>query len=288
MTVRRKRGELQVVLLHVLQQAQPDRGHAGRHGDLLGFEQPVHAGPVQAGARKHDLAADQRAGIRQAPGVGVEHRHHRHDHVSGRQVHGVGQAGRIGVQNGRAMRVDHALGVAGRARGVAQRRGRGLVELGPLVVVGVAVDQVLVAQQLERRGLRHVRLVGHRDPPAHALAMRRDALDQLQEGQVEEYVLVLGVIDDVDDLLREQARIDGVTDGAAARGGVVDLEVAEAVPGERADAVGRSHPEGAQRVGKLARAPVRVPVGVAVDAAFDQARDDLGVPMIALGMTDQR
>ena len=97
-----------------------------------------------------------------------------------------------------------------------------------------------------------------------------------------------GVIDDVGDLLREQARIDGVTDGAAARDGVVDLEVAEAVPGERADAVGRSHPERAQRVGELARAPVCVPVGVAVDAALDQARDDLGVAVIALGVTDQR
>ena len=113
-------------------------------------------------------------------------------------------------------------------------------------------------------------------------------LDQLEEGQVEEHVLVLGMIDDVADLLGEQARIDGVTHGAAARGGVVDLEMAEAVPGQRADAIRRPHPERAERVGELARAPVCVPVGVAVDAALDHARDDLGVPVVALGVTDQR
>jgi hypothetical protein len=45
------------------------------------------------------------------------------------------------------------------------------------------------------------------------------------------------VVGDVGDLLRKQARIDGVADGGDAGDGVIDLEVAMAIPGQGADAV---------------------------------------------------
>ena len=50
-------------------------------------------------------------------------------------------------------------------------------------------------------------------------------------------IAILGVVDDVGDLVGEQARIDGVTDRADAGDAVVQLEMAVVVPGERRDAL---------------------------------------------------
>ena len=80
------RAELEVVGFHVGQQALPHRGHAGRHGDAFALEQLVQALAVEVRPRKHELGADHARGIRQAPGVDVEHRHHRQDRVACRAV----------------------------------------------------------------------------------------------------------------------------------------------------------------------------------------------------------
>jgi flavin-binding protein dodecin len=50
--------------------------------------------------------------------------------------------------------------------------------------------------------------VRHRDEGLDRLDAMRDRLDQRQEGQVEEEGLVLGVVGDVDDLVRVQARVE--------------------------------------------------------------------------------
>jgi hypothetical protein len=79
-------GEAQVVGLHVAQQHLPHRRHAGRVGDLLGLDQLVHRLAVQRRAGEHQLAAGERRRIRDAPGVDVEHRHHRQHGVARRQA----------------------------------------------------------------------------------------------------------------------------------------------------------------------------------------------------------
>ncbi len=53
-----------------------------------------------------------------------------------------------------------------------------------------------------------------------------------REGVVDEDHPVLGVVDDVGDLVGEQADVDRVQDGAEARHAEVELEVALAVPAE--------------------------------------------------------
>ena len=67
--------------------------------------------------------------------------------------------------------------------------------------------------------------------------LRRQLLQQRQEHGVGEQVAILGVVHDVGDLIREQAGIDGVTDGADPGDAVVQLEVPVVVPGERGDAL---------------------------------------------------
>ena len=65
----------------------------------------------------------------------------------------------------------------------------------------------------------------------------RQRLDQRREGEIEEQVSVLGVVDDVGDLLRKQPRIDRVQHRPRAGDAVVELQVAVAVPRERGDAI---------------------------------------------------
>ena len=84
-----------------------------------------------------------------------------------------------------------------------------------------------------------------------------ELLDQRQEGQVEEQRGVLGVVGDVGDLLGEQARVDGVADRADAGDGVVELEMAVAVPGQRRHPVAGLDAEPDQRVGEPADALAR-------------------------------
>ena len=96
------------------------------------------------------------------------------------------------------------------------------------------------------------------------------------------------MIEDVADLLGKQARVDRVHHGAAPRHRVVQLEVPEAVPRQRRDAIAHCHAQPAQRLRELARAQFGVRVRVAMNAAFDGARNDFGVAVIARRVRQQR
>ncbi len=133
-----------------------------------------------------------------------------------------------------------------------------------------------------------MRAVGHRHPALHLRAVRLELGDERRKGEIEEDVFILGVIDDVDDLLGEEPRIDGVADRAHAGDGEIDLEMAEAVPGERADAIRLFDAEPDQRVGEPPGARMRVAIGVTVDRPFDRAGDDFGAAVEAVGEGDER
>ena len=117
----------QVVVLQQGQRAQPDRRHARGDGDPVALQQPEYTlrGHVRAG--EHHARPGQQPGVRQAPGVDVEHRHHRHEHVALREAQPVRRQRDQRVQQRRPVAVDHALRVAGGAGGVAHRRGAVLV-----------------------------------------------------------------------------------------------------------------------------------------------------------------
>ena len=79
------------------------------------------------------------------------------------------------------------------------------------------------------------------------------------------------MVDDVGDLLVEQPRVDGVADRAHAGDGVVELEVAIAVPGQRADPVAWRDAQPLEHPGEPAGTPLRLAVGVAVPRPFSTA-----------------
>ncbi|MNT31096.1 hypothetical protein D3C72_1669190 [compost metagenome] len=116
--------------------------------------------------------------------------------------------------------------------------------------------------------------------------MRGHAFHQRQEGGVEEHVAVFGVIDDIGDLFREQPGIDGVADGAHAGDAVVDLQVAIAVPRQRADSFTLLHAQRAERLGHLAGPQLAVAVGVAVEVALGPPRDDFCAGVIPRSVLD--
>ena len=208
----------------------------------------------------------------------MEHRHDGQDGGVGIERQHRARAHHHRVDHRRAVRVEHALRIARGARRVAERRGRLLVELGPLERAGLVGDQLLVAEQLRDLGRgRHVGAVGHDHDVLHGLELVADALDDRHEVQVDEDDLVLGMVGDVGHMLGRQARVQRVQHGADAGDAEIELEMPVGVPGDGADPVAELDAQPLQRFGQLLGALVRVLVAVAVDRPLDGARHDLDV-----------
>ncbi len=99
--------------------------------------------------------------------------------------------------------------------------------------------------------------------------MGRHRFDQGQESQVEQQDLVFGMVGDIGDLLRMQARIDRMQHGAGTGHGVVGFHMAVAIPRQRGDAVAHLDAHALQGMGQLAGALAAIAVGIAVQVAFD-------------------
>ena len=92
------------------------------------------------------------------------------------------------------------------------------------------------------------------DDPAIRRQLRPQPLDQRDKARLDKQQPVLCVIDDIDDLLVEQARVDRVAHRADAGDAVIQLEMAEIVPRQGADPVAGSDPEPQQRLRQTPRA----------------------------------
>ena len=115
--------EAQATGLHVAQHHLPHGGHAGSKGHTLRFDQLEDRFAIHGRPRKHQFGARHGRGIRQAPGVDVEHRHHWQYGVAGAHAQGVRQRTGQGVKHGGAVAVQRGLGIARGAAGVAHTRG---------------------------------------------------------------------------------------------------------------------------------------------------------------------
>src|SRR5579862_6828463 len=186
------------------------------------------------------------------------------------------------VDDRRAVAVERAFRVARRARGVAQGRGSPLVELGPLEIRALAGNEAVVGRNYRERRLR----MPQEDDPALLGQLRQEALDQWDERRLDEQEPVRGMIDDVDDLLVEQARVDRVAHRADAGYAVIELEMAISVPGQGADPVARLDAEAQQRPRELFCPGFGIGVGVAMDRAFYGPRHHLGIGVIERGVRD--
>ena len=193
----------------------------------------------------------------------MEHRHDREHRVALAYPETVGLVGEEHVQHGRAVRVDDALGRAGRAARVTHGGGGALVDVGEDEAGVAGLDQILVGE----RALPGSFGVGHHDLVLDAVEARHLA----GERRIEEDDPVLGVIDDVAEVLLEQADVERVEHRAHRGHGEVQLEVAEGVPAERGDPVAGADAELVQRRGETARARHNVAVGASLDAGRGDA-----------------
>ncbi len=230
-------------------------------------------------ARQHHLGTHASGGKRQAPGIGMEHRHHRQEGVPLAHIQHVAQALGDGVQVNVAVAVDHALGQAGRGRGVAHAGWRAFRQFIEGKSRIARRDQILVGHRVRQRGCRHPVGQHHKSPDRFYLV--GDALERRQQVRIDENGRILAVVQDVGDVLISQAQVDRVQHGAGARQREVQLEMAVGVPGQRGHPVTGAHADACQAACQATRALVQVAIGVAVQAAIRQAGDDLVVREIA-------
>ena len=241
------------VLVRVTQQVHPDRRHRGRDRHALGGDQLGQRRCAQVVARHDEAGAGEDRAVRDAPGVRVEHRHHRHHAVVRAHADRVGHALPHRVQHVGAVRVEHALGIAGGPARVAEAGGLAVVQ-GRVVVPGVLRGQQrLVAERVRKRA--GVAVADHH-VVAHRVEPWRQLLQHRHERVLHEDHPILGVPDHVFELVREQPDVQGVEHGAHGRHGEVGLEVLPGVPGERGHPIARSHAERLERGAE----PVR-PIG---------------------------
>ena len=99
------------------------------------------------------------------------------------------------------MAIHHPLGIASGARGITKCTGIALVELRPFKGLWLPGHQLLVAVDIIKRGVRHVLAGGHHYPAFDVGTFFGDLLNQGHEIRIDKNVLIVGVVDDVDNLL---------------------------------------------------------------------------------------
>ena len=119
-----------------------------------------------------------------------------------------------------------------------------------------------------------------------SLQLIGDRLDQRQQRRVDEDDFVLGVVDDVFELLMRQADIQGVDDGAGAGDAEVEFQMLIIVPGEGTHAVARLDAQCLQGIAQALHPPVQISIAVFMPAAVGQPGFDRLPRAHAIGMLD--
>ena len=204
---------------------------------------------IHEGTRIDDLGSCCGAGIGCAPAIGMEHGYDGEHAIAIPDRQRLGAERTQRMQHSRAVTVEYAFRIARGAGGVAERGCRVLVEVGPGEARLLDRQQGLVTERAWQARLGHLIFVAHQYESLDGGELSRDALDQRHEGQIEEQHAVFGMVGDIDDLLAEKSRVDGVANGTDAGYAEIDLKVAMGVPGDGCDAVTRLHTQALQGVG---------------------------------------
>ena len=152
-------------------------------------------------------------GPREAPAVAVEHRQRPQVHGMLRHAPGHDVANRI--QIGAPVMVDHALGVAGGARGVVERNGVPFIGGRLPCIFRIApCDEALILRLADALASARVFGIVHVDHQRFRLEGRERAPDGAREFAVGDQDLGLAVLEHEGDRLRVEARVQRVEDRA--------------------------------------------------------------------------
>ena len=227
---------------------------------------------VQMWTGEYQFATGHDRPIGHAPAIGVKHGRDREDHIAAAQSPNVGRAAHQGMQNRRAVRIDHALGLAGGARGVAH--GHRVVfmvrHVLKLIAIGLFQKRFIVKK---RRCNRCPRKREHDDffKPTLTLELRQ----QRQQHIVHHQKAVFRVIGDPGDFVRCQAQIQGVHHPACSGYAEIALQVRMVVPTERGHPVARLQAQVQQGLAQFAGPGVKRAIAMAAQRFVGQTRDDL-------------
>ena len=207
---RPQRRDVVALFLAELLDRDPDGRHRASEGHLLGLDEPADVGRLDIRAGEDLVGAHHDRAVRQAPGVGVEHRHDVQDAVVLGKAEQVGRGLGEAVEEHRAVRVDDAFRMAGGAGGVAHAGGIGLGERWPFAHRLGARHERFVLGMLRRRLGRAGNAVGHDHDASHGRQRVPDPRDHGPEARVDEDGGVAGVIDDVGQVRRREADVEGM------------------------------------------------------------------------------
>ena len=247
----------------VLVEHHPDGGDAGREGHLLLGDDPAQDGHVQDFPARQDLLASCADGPEgRAPGIGVKHGDDVQHTVP--LAHAEGGSHGVAVQYKPAVGIGNALGIPRRGRSVAEQRLVPFAEAFRKVVAFRERGDPLVVQVHRRQaGLRHLSGLRHDHEVPDGLQLVLYQLHEEEQVLVHENDLVLGVVQDVDEMVRGQPEIHRVKRGPHAGDTEVKLQMAVAVQGDAGHAVALADAQRGQGVGELAGSLEVIGVGVA-------------------------
>ena len=206
----------------------------------------------------------------------MEHRHDGQHDIIGPHAHCILTHRHQRVQHVRAMRIQHALGVAGRARRIAKPACSIFREAAPCRIGRSAINP-----QIKRH--RPQRIFWHRSGVGkdHKLLNRRQLilhrLNNWQESCIKHQNLVFGVIGNPRDLFRVQARIDRVQHSAHAHCAIPGRHVPRRVPAQRCHPVAQHNTIILQRGGHLLCQIIQLAIRRAHNVAFHPARHNLAL-----------
>jgi hypothetical protein len=129
--------------------------------------------------------------------------------------------------------------------------------------------------------------IGHDHEAFDQGQARQELLEDRNEGEIEEDEPVLGMVDDVVELVGKEPGVEGVHDGTKAHQPVPDFEVTMGIPGHGGHDL--AFAEAQTRAGGAGKAPgpaVEIAIGIAVDRSFNRAGDDLSFAMPSTGMVE--
>ena len=170
------------------------------------------------------------------------------------------------------MLIQDALGMAGSAAGVAQHAGIALVAAGPF---GIAILGANPALEL---AVIVTDIVFDRGPE------RLHPIDDRLERRIIKQHLILGMVDDIIELIIEQPRVDRVQDAAHADRAVPADEVPAVVHRQRCDPFTLPHAKLAQSLGHFERVAANLaPIGPRF-AAIGPMGDNFPGTIFARGM----
>ncbi len=273
----------------MIEHAQPDGLHAGGDGHAFVPHQHGQARAIGLATRQHQLGADGRGGERHTPAVGVEHGYSDQQDVPGRQGEGVRLQGAQGVQIVGAMGVEHTLGAACGARGIAKPCRRLLAEPAPGRRDAVRLEQGLMGPHLGPVVLQAVwrPFAVQENDMFERGAKRRQFRQQGRQIGGHGERAVLRLVDHGREMGCGEAWVEGMADQPRAHGRIIDLQMALGVPSQGGDPVAKTQAQGGQGARQAIAARPERGIAKAPHNLPGLRRDDLAISRPLGGMVEE-